>query len=83
MVFKISLRKAFYRSADANRALNQYAAAFGDVRGFYLRGGRGRSREEEAEYARQIRQAVASGRPLTDAEIREMYGIVYEDDYRY
>ena len=83
MVFRISPPKRFYRSADANRALNEYEDAFGDARAFCLRQVFRRTREQEAEYARQIREAIRLGVPMTGQEILDMYGIVYEPNRKY
>ena len=73
------IRSLWYSLADANTALDEYYDAFGDTRGFYLRGTNNGDREDEANYADRIRRAIRQGTPMTEDEILDMYGIVYEE----
>ena len=77
------IQNSFFRSGDANRALDEYETAFGDAGGFYMRRAQARAPEQEAEYAGRIRRAIQLDTPMREAEILDMYGIVYEADIKY
>ena len=83
MELTVRHRNRFFRSADANRALDEYEDAFGDTQGFYLRQAQVRTRAQEAEYALVIRNAISNGERMTEDQILDMYGIVYQPDVKY
>ena len=76
-------RYRLFKTADANKALAEYAAAFGDCKVFYLRQATSGTREDEAAYALAIRRAIRQGAPMTDAEVMEMYGMEDDPDAEY
>ena len=65
----------FFRTEDANRALDEYDEAFGSANDFYMHRAIDRPAEEEANFAHIIRKAIRKKTPMTDAKILEMYGI--------
>ena len=73
------IKHNLFSTADANRALDEYEAAFGDSFVFYLRGSNHRPPEEEAEFACVIRRAIRNKISMTGAEILDMYGIIKDN----
>ena len=76
-------RIVWYNLADANRALDEYFDAFGSIKDFLIRGTDEGEREDEAIYAARIRRAISTNEPMTEEQILEMYGIVYDEDSGY
>ena len=76
-------RFRLFKTPNANKALAEYDAAFGDCKVFYLRQAGSGDREDEAGYADRIRKAIRQGEPMTDDEVMAMYGIDDDPDAEY
>ena len=79
----VSNRNNFSSTPDVNRALDEYEAAFGSANDFNMLRAMDHPAEEEGNFARLIRKAIRNKTPMTDIEILDMYGIIYEEGVCY
>ena len=77
------IKHDLFNTADANKALDEYEAAFGSTKGFYNQVGASYSPVAEINFALIIRKAVHTGSPMTEDEILEMYCTVYDEKVIY
>ena len=77
------IKHNLFTMADANKALDEYEAAFGSADVFYTLSGGSYPPVAETNFARIIREAVSRGSPMSKTEILNMYCFDYEKGVQY